>query len=214
MQSPFITIVSATQKEVEPLQQAFANNNAIHFLYTGIGCMATTFSLTHYLHQHQPNYLLQVGIAGSFGNVAIGNFVAVQKEFLADMGVEEHEEFKDIFDMQLANQNDFPFTNKALQNPYISKFELQNIQLQNAVTVNEVSTHKKRIEQVQKKYQAAIETMEGAAFHYVALQKNIPFLQLRGISNVVGERNKHHWNFTDSIANVNLVATNIIEALL
>ncbi len=45
--------------------------------------------------------------------------------------------------------------------------------------------------------------MEGAAFHYVCLQEKIPFLQLRAISNYVGERNKANWNLNEAIRNLN-----------
>ena len=45
--------------------------------------------------------------------------------------------------------------------------------------------------------------MEGAAFHYVCLQQKIPFIQLRAISNYVGERNKTKWKMKEAIINLN-----------
>jgi futalosine hydrolase len=45
--------------------------------------------------------------------------------------------------------------------------------------------------------------MEGAALHYVCLQENIPFLQIRSISNRVGERDKAKWEFKEAIKNLN-----------
>ncbi len=44
-----------------------------------------------------------------------------------------------------------------------------------------------------EKFGAEVESMEGAAFHYVCLQQKINFLQLRSISNRVGERDKSKW---------------------
>ncbi len=55
---------------------------------------------------------------------------------------------------------------------------------------------------VRQKYNAHLETMEGAAFHYVCLQKEIPFLQIRGISNYVGERDKSKWKMEEAIDNL------------
>ncbi len=43
------------------------------------------------------------------------------------------------------------------------------------------------------------ESMEGAALHYVCLMEKIPFLQIRSISNYIGERNKKKWDMMDSI---------------
>ena len=45
--------------------------------------------------------------------------------------------------------------------------------------------------------------MEGAALHYVCLMEKIPFIQLRSISNYIGERNKKKWNMQESINNLN-----------
>jgi futalosine hydrolase len=52
-------------------------------------------------------------------------------------------------------------------------------------------------------FDPAIESMEGAALHYVCLMENIPFLQIRSISNYIGERNKKKWDMMDSIVNLN-----------
>ena len=47
------------------------------------------------------------------------------------------------------------------------------------------------------------ESMEGAALHYVCMMENVPFLQIRSISNYIGERNKKKWDMMDSIFNLN-----------
>jgi len=48
-----------------------------------------------------------------------------------------------------------------------------------------------------------IESMEGAAFHYVCLQEAVPFLQLRAVSNMIGERDKTKWLMKEAIDNLN-----------
>ena len=55
--------------------------------------------------------------------------------------------------------------------------------------------------------------MEGAAFQYVARQANIPFLQIRAVSNYIGERNKYNWKIKESIANLNQVIIKYVEKL-
>ncbi|MCH5683849.1 hypothetical protein LWM68_06005 [Niabella sp. W65] len=41
--------------------------------------------------------------------------------------------------------------------------------------------------------------------------EKIPFLQIRGISNYVGERDKRKWNFKDAIDNLNNELVRIVE---
>ncbi len=45
--------------------------------------------------------------------------------------------------------------------------------------------------------------MEGAALHYVCLQEQIPFVQIRSVSNYVGERDKTKWKMKEAIENLN-----------
>ena len=69
------------------------------------------------------------------------------------------------------------------------------------------------IAQLQNKWNADIESMEGAALHYVCGQLNIPYLQIRSISNVVGERDKTKWQFKKAIDHLNLELDLIIAQL-
>ena len=39
--------------------------------------------------------------------------------------------------------------------------------------------------------------------HYACLMENIPFIQLRAVSNFVGERNKRNWKLQEAIAVLN-----------
>jgi len=55
------------------------------------------------------------------------------------------------------------------------------------------------------------ESMEGAALHYVCLMENVPFVQIRGISNYIGERNKQKWDMMNSIVNLNETLIKIIN---
>ncbi|NBO57344.1 MAG: hypothetical protein EBU73_00185 [Chitinophagia bacterium] len=51
----------------------------------------------------------------------------------------------------------------------------------------------------ENQFNPVLESMEGAAFHYCCIMKNIPFIQIRGVSNYVGERNKSKWQIEASL---------------
>lgn len=55
--------------------------------------------------------------------------------------------------------------------------------------------------------------MEGAALHYICRDVNIPFIQIRSVSNYVGERNKAHWKMKEAIYQLNETLLQYIEAL-
>ena len=83
----------------------------------------------------------------------------------------------------------------------------------NSITVNQITSSKKTAELYSKKYKAAIENMEGAALHLVCIKENIPFVQIRSISNYVGERNKKKWELKEAVENLNKNLIRLIESL-
>jgi futalosine hydrolase len=166
----------------------------------------------HAIQQQKPDAMIQAGIAGSFSlTCPPGTLAIVQEESLGDLGVEEEGSFKDLFDMNLQQAAVFPFTDTALLNPYTSYWAHLGLPLVKAVTINEITTSPQRIRILQQKYSAIVESMEGAAFHYVSLQQKIPFLQLRAVSNMVGERDKKNWLMKESINLLNQQLINILQ---
>jgi len=197
-----VLITAATSMELASLKQQIPQHSklSIHYAVTGVGVVSTVYHLMELLNREQFEMMLQVGIAGSFNNdLSVGTAVNIEKEVLAEMGVQEKNEYKDIFSLNLADRNERPFSDGGLLNPYqhlLSKSGLINTI---AVTNNTISTDEMIIDRYKNKYMASIESMEGAAFHYVGIMRSIPFLQIRGISNYVGERNKQHWKIKEAL---------------
>ena len=147
--------------------------------------------------------VLQAGIAGAFGKeLVLGDIVLVKEDCFADIGIEQKNDFTSIFETQLANKNHFPYNDGWLINNrlLIDKIPVRAVR---AVTINKVSDSKKQKAMLIKKFSPQIETMEGAALHYVCLQEKVPFLQIRSISNYVGERDKSKWKMKEAISNLN-----------
>jgi futalosine hydrolase len=55
--------------------------------------------------------------------------------------------------------------------------------------------------------------MEGAAFMYACLIADVPFAQVRAVSNVVERRNRESWRLADAIDNLANTARAILETL-
>ncbi|MCA6453432.1 MAG: hypothetical protein IM582_09640 [Chitinophagaceae bacterium] len=82
-----------------------------------------------------------------------------------------------------------------------------------AELADEISADPDRIKQLIKKYNPVTESMEGAALHYVCREARIPFLQIRAISNYIGERNKANWDLKNAIENLNQTLIKYIDKL-
>lgn len=190
--------------KVNELYTSESQRMKLHFHQSGIGMLAASFSLTKLILEEKPDLVIQVGIAGSFNTkYALGTVVVVKEETIGDLGVEEGGKWKDLFDMKLEKSSYHPFEKRKLPNQWLDKYNLLNLPLVAGITVNEISTNSKRIEELSKKYLVDLESMEGAALHYVARETNTPFLQIRAISNLVGERDKAKWKMGEAIGLLN-----------
>lgn len=211
-----VYITSATPFEVQPLKDMVDKKGLqhIHFHISGVGILQSCFSVQKLITGQSPDFLIQIGIAGTFDeHCLLGDVVIVKNDIPGSCGVEENDQWQDIFDMNLANKNVFPFCNKSLTNPALPNLNLLGLREVNAITVDEITTDKNRIARLKNKYDPFLESMEGASLHYCALQYNIPFLQVRGISNYIGERNRQNWKIKEAIQNVCKVSFDYINRL-
>jgi futalosine hydrolase len=215
-----IAITAATDLELEQIKASialrFSNENNFHisFYTTGVGILATTFALMKIIYADKPDLVVQVGIAGALEKSAkIGEVVVIKDEYLGDVGVEENGQFRDVFDLQLQEVNTNPFANRALPNTSIGKYNLLELPVLTGVTVNEVTTNRNRIKQLQEKYAMEIESMEGAALHYTCIKTNTPFIQIRAISNYIGERDKTKWSIKIALKNLQNVVLEYMNKL-
>ncbi len=200
--------------EMNNLYTSESQRIKVQFHQAGVGMLATAVALTKLVAEEKPDLVIQAGIAGCFDNtIPLGKVVVISDESLADMGVEEDGKWKDIFDLKLEKSSYHPFERRKLPNPWLAKFNLLKLPEVSAVTINEISTSKTRIQQIIKKYNPVTESMEGAALHYICREAGIPFLQVRGISNYIGERNKENWKIKEAIDNLNQSIIKYIDKL-
>lgn len=194
-----ILVVAATQQEIEPFIHL---NNNCDTMICGVGIPSTVYHLTKKLLQEKYELVIQAGIGGTFSKkIKNGEVVAVEQDTFADIGAEKNNKFKTIFQLGFGDENAFPFKNGWLIN---TSDVLKNSSLKKvtAVTINTINDRKNQTKHLKKMFAADIESMEGAAFHFVCLQQNVPFIQIRAISNKVGERDKTKWKMTAAIKNL------------
>lgn len=218
-----LLIVAATPFEIAPLKQfldeqfvPFAEGQyqkgelQVSLLITGVGSMLTAFHLGSALSIAEFNLAINAGVAGAFDqNLAIGDVVQVHSEQLGDLGVEEADgQFTDLFELELLQSDQGPFTSGKLLNPNTK--EQNFLPSVSSLTVNTVHGYPPSIDKIQEKYQVQIESMEGGAFFYACLVHQVAFLEIRAISNYVEARNKENWDLPLSIKRLNEVLIEMV----
>jgi futalosine hydrolase len=213
-------VIAATPIEIRPLLEKLKEGNIpisnsiqLDVLITGIGLLATSYSLQKQIQLKRPDLIIQAGVGGCFDKkMKLGRVFIIKKEAIADQSVVELNALKTLFDLDLVPANQPPYQKGWLVNPHpiVKKLRLPKA---TGISVNEITTHLQKVRFYKKQFNPLIESMEGAALHYVALQEDIPFIQLRSTSNYIAERNKKNWNMPAAIHSLNQTLLNLLEVL-
>jgi futalosine hydrolase len=176
-----------------------AGDHEIDILVTGIGAIATAWSMTKWLSSNRrPDLAVNAGIAGSYREeLPTGEVVTPVSDCFGDAGIETSGGFITLPEAGLQDPALFPFRNGQLlaDNKY-SALMSEFLKPVKAVTVNTATGTVTTIEKLVGKFDPDIETMEGAAFFYVCLRENLPFVAVRSISNRVEPRDRNKWNIS------------------
>jgi futalosine hydrolase len=205
-----VLVVTATELEIAPFR---LENPDADILVTGVGVPATMYQLLKRLHQMDYDLVIQAGIAGSFKKeIAPGSCGLVQKDCFADLGVQEAGRISTLFDMGLAPAGQLPYSNGWLVNDHNAIVET-SLPAFCGITVNTVHDQEEINELYLAKFHPDVESMEGAALHYCCLMVSVPFLQLRAISNYVGERDKSNWKMKEAIQALNQTLNELVRSI-
>lgn len=217
-----ILIVSATKLEVEPLlnkmeaTRHFGSNLMscmykkleIDFLITGVGMVATTY-YTGKVMNDTYDVAFNLGICGSFNkNLEIGTVVNVFEDCFSELGAEDGDDFLSLEELKLEGITKITNAKQGSLNHIIELLPRVT-----GITVNTSHGNEKSIETVFQKFHPYVESMEGAAFMFVCENEQIPYVQIRAVSNYVERRNKETWNIPLAIESLNKKMIEIIDSL-
>ncbi len=218
-----ILLVAATRAELGPLISDFGCSISeletrnccqlpttnCQLLITGVGMVATAFSVGKHLANNNYDLVVNLGIAGSFdGSIGIGEVIEITQDTLAELGAEDDRAFLTIGELGFGEDTFYPSTKLADLYNLFNNFNLKKAR---AVTVNTVHGNESSIKKITERLNPQLESMEGAAFFYACNQMNVPCIQIRAVSNYVEKRNRENWNIGLAIKNLNTFAAEFLK---
>jgi futalosine hydrolase len=190
----------------------------------GVGKINAAAATAAMIERLEPQLIINTGCAGAYmdSGLSIGDLVIANFEVLGDDGSITSAGWLDLQAMQL------PYF-KSISQLYFNEIPLSGNAIKSAlkvathygiaVTVGRsatVSTCSGSLEQgdlLAVRCNAITENMEGAAVALTSLRYNIDCLEIRGISNMVEERNMDSWNIKLAVRNAQDFVLKYLEEL-
>lgn len=184
-----IAILTATALEQQPLRTHLGDHYAGHELswhIGGMGAGATSAATLKIIRDQRPDLIIQAGIAGALPrkHLAVCDTVLVGSDYQADLGAWRPETgcFEPFSTLPEAAVFECPYAE-----PLREHFRIIAARSANSAC-----------SPLPLRGLEALESMEGAAFFGVCHAEGIPYLQLRSISNRVGDP-RDQWRIPEAL---------------
>ena len=173
----------------------------------GVGKINAAAATAVLIELHRPEIVINTGCAGAYlgSGLSIGDLVVASEEVLADEGVIVSAGWKDLSYMDLPvvdhdgrkHFNLIPLcmdaSEKAVQ---LADYHGLFLMRGRFATVSTCSGTRQRGGEMVGRWDVIAENMEGAAVAQVCLRYGVDCLEIRGISNLVEERDMKKWELT------------------
>lgn len=203
-----ILLVSATKIEIDQIETTVTNAE-IDSLITGIGTVATTYSVAVALTKQKYDLVINLGVAGAYNeDLSIGETVIIEKDQFSAFGIETDEGFCPIKQSHISHLSDLP--DDGILRGDTTFADKLNLKPVSAVTADAVHSNQSSIDLIRKTYNPDIESMEGAAVFYVCHKMGVKCVQIRSISNYMRTRDKAEWDLPKAIESLSNRVNNFL----
>ncbi len=178
----------------------------VEVLVTGVGMVEASSSIARALAQSPYSLVINAGIAGAFrGTAHIGEGVVVADEFV-ELGIETGEAIALPDGARLVNRvtSDLSLVDSLVEYGFPSK---RGITVSSVTATEETAARLARLD-------VEIESMEGFAALRAAEMAGVPAIEVRGISNIVGDRAKSGWDLAAGVNGLSKVLQALLNVLV
>lgn len=181
-------------------------STTVHVRTLGVGKTNTAAGLAQAIAELAPTAVAQVGIGGTYAGsfLPVGGAAVAEADWDLDFGVRYADAWRGADHLGFGLLPDSDLTaagNRLPTDPELTRW----LSLEGRVPVvafgtsDAVSGDLTVAAERRDRFDLSVESMEGAAAAQIAVAAGIPFAQVRGISNVAGQRGKESWEIPSAI---------------
>ncbi len=192
----------------------------------GMGKVNAAHAAALLFTQYAPDLLVIFGIGGAYpsSGAQVGDLALARSETAADEGVVTMDGFHDTEYIGIPlvrtgaqiRYNSFPAPEALLAQAEVALRKAGGpdtaaVHVGPFLTLSTCTGTDARARELEDRYAALCENMEGAAAAQVAVLHGIPWIEVRGISNIVEDRDMRKWNIPLAAAAVQRAVRSIVE---
>lgn len=205
-----VLLCVATELEAVRLRDQLGGLRDTELINTGVGPVNAAHGVTVAIMQRRPDMIINCGVGGAYpsSSLSVGDVICASEEIYGDLGAQSPTGFLDMkalgFAVVSGRQN---FFNELPMQVFPVT---QRVRF---VTVSTCTGTEAVAREIQSRTLGAVENMEGAAIAHVGLLHGIPVGEVRGISNVVTNRDKSSWRLREASAAAQNAVINWVRTL-
>ena len=208
------------KEELKTIFKGELAQNQIVFTHCGVGKVNAAHSTTLILENYDIDILILFGIGGAYSG-SVGDIAVAESENYGEEGVITKEGWRSMEFMEVPllkkdkeYYNTFPLDIKLKEMAVeASKESGLKVRSGNFVTVSQCSGTRESGEIVMKRFNGICENMEGVAVAHICALYGIPMIEIRGISNIIEDRDLKKWNIKQAALNCNKAVFELIKRL-
>lgn len=190
----------------------------------GMGKVNAAHATTLMIEKFNPRALIVFGVGGAYpsSGAMVGDIALASEEISGDEGVLTLDGFKDteyigiplVQSDRVRLYNRFPVSTSNLKHArQVLSRSITNVRIHAGtfITLSTCTGTSLRAKELERRYHGLCENMEGAAAAQVAELHGIPWLEMRGISNIVEDRDLKKWDIRAAAAVAQMAVQQVLD---
>jgi futalosine hydrolase len=203
------------------ITKGFLHGKSILFSHCGIGKVNAAHSVTLLLEEQRPEILILFGIGGAYAQAGVGDVLIAESENYGEEGVMTSDGWKPMeFTGFPLLKNDVEYFNTFVMDRKLSQLAIEvskdiglKVHSGNFITVSQCSGTRKTGEEMRERFNGICENMEGAAVAHICAKYKVPMIEIRGISNIIEDRDLKKWNIPLAVSNCSKAVNEVVRRL-
>jgi futalosine hydrolase len=192
-----VLIFVATDFESAMLRDRFAHDGSIRVVRMGVGPVNAAHAVTLAIAAERPSQIIVCGVGGAYpsSGLRVGDVVCADVEIYGDLGAESPSGFLDMHALG------FPVVD--VEPPLFNELPMHVFPVERRarfVTVSTCTGSDASARAIESRTRGEVENMEGAAVAHVAHLHGVQVGEVRGVSNIVTNRDKASWRLKEAAA--------------